>query len=144
MHSKKHVNSYLSIKFQKIVRTLFEILISCLNSGTTQLLFFSLFIIVKIWIFRTVYKVWRFYLYGFWRPKALNILHRVTFIHRHIHGHRPIFKTLFFWLKVTSKHKNHVKIRYWKFWPKTIYLLPNDSQGMEITYIFICILFTYF
>ena len=54
----------------------------------------------------TEYKIWRFYLYLFWKYKALNISHCVTYIQTHIHIHKQIFKNHFFG---TSTHENQVK-----------------------------------
>ena len=67
----------------------------------------------------TLYKIWCFYLYWFWRYKALNIYHAVTHTRTD-----QIPKTTF----LDSKLMNQVKTRHRKFWRKTVLPLRNDGQ----------------
>ena len=56
----------------------------------------------------------------------------------HIHTHanaQTNFQKPYFWIRGTSKHINQVKTQHYKFWPKTILLLPNSSRVKRIMHI---------
>ena len=80
----------------------------------------------------TVQKIWCFYFCYSWKNKELNRHLTVTYTHRYIHTHRPISKKNFFFTHWTRKHINQVKTRHRKFWPKTIFPLPNGSRVIEV------------